>query len=60
MFNSPPCCSFCSEKHRLLHVDGDGSCLPYQVVSEEGAGRGRSVRATRDINPGELIFRSVI
>ena len=38
-----------------LHVSEDGSCLPYCVVSTLEAGK--AVLATRDIQPGQLIFR---
>ena len=48
-------CSFCSEAHQRLHLGEDGSCLPYQIVTTTLAGK--SVIATRDIHPGELIFR---
>ena len=49
------CFSFCSEAHQRLHLGEDGACLPYQVVTTTQAGK--SVIATRDIQPGELIFR---
>ena len=48
-------CSFCSEAHQRLHLGEEGSCLPYQVVTTTQAGK--AVIATRDIQPGELIFR---
>ena len=45
---------FCSEQHGRLHLGPDGGCLPYRVERGE---EGRRVVATRDIQPGQLIFR---
>ena len=46
--------SFCGEEHYSLHKSSDG-CLPYRLDSKDNIGR--CMVATRDIQPGELIFR---
>ena len=48
----PP--SFCSTQHQSLHEEA-GRCLPFTITRLEGVGR--CAVATRDIQPGELIFR---
>ena len=46
--------SFCSGQHQALHEE-EGRCLPFTVATREIVGR--CAVATRDIQPGELIFR---
>ena len=48
----PP--SFCSTQHQSLHEEA-GRCLPFTVATRDMVGR--CAVATRDIQPGELIFR---
>jgi hypothetical protein len=49
---------FCSKSHLKLHKttnkSGSPSCLPYKIV--RSAGKGKTVVATRDIKPFELIL----
>ena len=49
-----PLFSFCSGQHQALHEEA-GRCLPFTVATREIVGR--CAVATRDIQPGELIFR---
>ena len=46
--------SFCSAQHQSLHEE-EGRCLPFTVATRDMVGR--CAVATRDIQPGELIFR---
>ena len=49
-----PLFSFCSAQHQALHEE-EGRCLPFTVATRDMVGR--CAVATRDIQPGELIFR---
>ena len=46
--------SFCGEEHYSLHVNGR-DCFPYRLDTKENVGR--YMVASRNIEPGELIFR---
>ena len=46
---------FCSRAHQLLHQDQEGKCYPFQIRTKSGIGR--YLVATRNIEPGEIVFR---
>ncbi len=46
---------YCSTDHLELHCPNDSDCFPYEVAVD--LEKGRILIATKDIQPGELIFR---
>ncbi|CAB4059956.1 SMYD [Lepeophtheirus salmonis] len=46
---------FCCEEHAVIHrLPRDGSCIPIDIKEDDI--KGRHIVASRDINPGEVVF----
>eukprot|EP00096_Caligus_rogercresseyi_P012657 TRINITY_DN5373_c0_g1_i1.p1 TRINITY_DN5373_c0_g1~~TRINITY_DN5373_c0_g1_i1.p1 ORF type:complete len:578 (-),score=111.95 TRINITY_DN5373_c0_g1_i1:77-1810(-) len=52
---SDPSVKYCSDEHKALHEDENGDSYPFSIHFNEEVGR--YMVASRDIQPGEIIFQ---